>query len=180
MTKIFIIIGDNTNTISKEVQRVYEHDHTINVLKNSPDDKADGKRLSKMLTIPSWKSANLIEKINYRTTETSPFDIVIVGFWKSTLHVLDLFSTYKLNPNVTFIFVKNTESDIYNTNSREWHTFVQGKITALEAAHNIQLTHQPVNATTPLFELAGDPAVFTFAPVTTTSTLQVSILNCGE
>jgi len=180
MTKIFIIVGDNTNAISKEIQQVYEHDHTINIMKNESGGKIDGKRIAKMNTVPSWKSSNLIEKINYRTTETSPFDIVIVGFWKSTLHILDLYSTYKLNPNVTFVFVKDTNADIYIQNHEEWQTFVQGKIAALETANNLQLAFQPTNSTN-VFELTGEPAALAITPVvTTTSTIEISMLNCGQ
>lgn len=183
MTKIFIIVGNGaTNTISNEIQQLYELDYTINVMKNSPDSKIDGKRLDKILTIPSWKSSNLIEKINYRTTETAPFDMVIVGFWKATLHVLDLFTTYKSNPNVTFIFVKETDTESITHNRLDWRAFTEEKITTLQAENNIQLVYHWINDSniTPVFELIGVPPVLTIAPVTTTSTVQVSILNCGQ
>jgi hypothetical protein len=183
MSKIFIIAGNgSTNTISKKIQELYELDFTINVMKNGPDSKVDGKRLDKILTIPSWKSSNLIEKINYRTTEISPFDIVIVGFWKATLHVLDLYSTYKLNPDVTFIFVKETETESITNNRLDWRAFTEEKIATLQAENNVQLVYHPINDSSiaPIFELIGVPPVLTIAPVTTTSTIEVSILQCGQ
>ena len=183
MTKIFIIAGNGEcNTISRKIQTLYELDYTINVMKNGPESKINGKRLEKVLTIPSWKSSNLIEKINYRTTEVSPFEVVIVGFWKATLHVIDLYSTYKLNPNVTFVFVKETETESITHNRLDWRAFSEGKIATLQAENNVQLVYHPINNSSiaPIFELIGVPPVLTIAPITTTSTVQVSILNCGQ